>query len=84
MIYEEIYQAIKLNNIENVRILLFSVDTRKAFLFCEMVKSDMQASELIKKIRRCRCGKLAVRYYPESKCPQCIFNEGLSRIEYSK
>jgi len=70
-------------NIEEVRKLLSKgINNRQAYLYVEAFYKDYQASELIQKEGKCKCGGIASKWIPEPICSNCSFSKSMGHIEF--
>lgn len=79
----EISRAAMDGNITEVRKLLSTgINNRQAYLYVEAFYQDYQASELIQKEGKCKCGGIASKWIPEPICSNCSFSKSMGHIEY--
>ena len=74
--------AINSNITEVRRLLSTGINNRQAYLYVEVFHQDYQASELIQKEGKCKCGGIASKWIPEPICSNCSFSKSMGHIEY--
>lgn len=75
--------SIEGNRAEVRRLLSEGVNYRTAYIYVERFFQDEKASKLIIDEGLCKCGFKAINWKKEPMCADCLFQEAMSKIEFS-